>query len=294
MRIASVRFADARSPRPALVQDGRVHDLAALAPDLPRDMTALLGSGPGALGAAQRALEGAGAGLSVVAVALAPVVPRPGKFLALGMNYAAHIAELGRTAPEFQTWFNKQITCANGPRSPVHRPRASEQLDYEGELGVIIGRRCRHVPRDRAFDVIAGYCVVNDLSVRDWQWRVPTFTLGKSWDTHGPMGPWLVTRDEIPDPHALTLRTWVNGELRQESTTGDMVFDIPAMIEHLSTAFTLEPGDVLATGTPSGVGGGFDPPRWLVPGDVVRVAIEGIGELVNEVILEPEDTAFIG
>lgn len=293
MRIASVRFAPAEAPRPALVTDDRVHDLAALAPELPRDMTALLRAGPDALTRARAALDRAGAGAPLSSVSLGPVVPRPGKFLALGMNYAAHIAEFGRKAPEFQTWFNKQVTCVNGPRDPVHRPRASEQLDYEGELGVVIGRRCRHVPRERAQDVIAGYCVVNDVSVRDWQWRVPTFTLGKSWDTHGPMGPWLVTRDEIPDPHALTLRTWVNDELRQDSSTGDMVFDIPAMIEHLSTAFTLEPGDVLATGTPSGVGGGFDPPRWLVPGDVVRVAVEGIGELVNEVIPEPDDTAFI-
>jgi 2-keto-4-pentenoate hydratase/2-oxohepta-3-ene-1,7-dioic acid hydratase in catechol pathway len=167
-------------------------------------------------------------------------------------------------------------------------PRVSKALDYEGELGVVIGRRCRHVPRERARDVIAGYLVVNDVSVRDWQLRIPTWTMGKSFDTHGPLGPWLTTADEVGDPHALRLRTWVNGELRQDSNTKHLIFDCFALVEHLSTAFTLEPGDVVSTGTPGGVGIACKPPRLLQVGDVVRVEIDGLGLIENPVVDEPE------
>ncbi len=163
-------------------------------------------------------------------------------------------------------------------------------LDYEGELGFVIGRRCRHVPREKAADVIAGYTIVNDATVRDWQLRVPTMTIGKSFDTHGPMGPWLTTSDEVGDPHALRLRTWVNDELRQDSNTKQLIYDCFALVEHLSTAFTLEPGDVIASGTPSGVGIAMKPPKLLVAGDVVRIEVEGLGRIQNEVIAEPEDT----
>ena len=221
----------------------------------------------------------------------APVRPR--KFLAIGLNYADHVKESGLEAPPFPVFFNKQTTCVAGPHDPIHLPRVSPLLDYEGELAFVIGRRCRHVPRDRAHEVIAGYLVVNDVSVRDWQLRTPTMTLGKSFDTHGPMGPWLVTPDEIGDPHSLEIRTWVNGELRQHSSTRELIFDCFAQVEHLSTAFTLEPGDVVTTGTPAGVGGAMRPPRFLVAGDVVRVEIERIGAIENRVVDEPADTAMI-
>jgi 2-keto-4-pentenoate hydratase/2-oxohepta-3-ene-1,7-dioic acid hydratase in catechol pathway len=164
----------------------------------------------------------------------------------------------------------------------------SEQVDYEGELGIVIGRRCRHVPARRAREVVAGWLVVNDVSVRDWQQRSPTFTMGKSWDTHGPIGPWLVTDDELDDPHDLRIRTTVNGELRQDGRTADMVFDCWEMIEHLSTAFTLEPGDIISTGTPAGVGMARRPPAWLRAGDTVRIEIDGIGALENPVVDEPD------
>ena len=167
-------------------------------------------------------------------------------------------------------------------------------LDYEGELGFVIGKRCRHVSRDNAADVIAGYLVVNDATVRDWQLRIPTWTMGKSFDTHGPIGPWIVTSDELSDPHQLQLRTWVNGELRQESNTKELIFDCFSLVEHLSTAFTLEPGDIVATGTPAGVGIGMKPPKLLKHGDAVRIEIEGIGEIENPVIDEPAGTAAIG
>lgn len=217
----------------------------------------------------------------------APVL-RPPKFLGIGLNYAEHVRELGMERPEHQVWFNKQSTCVIGPGAPIVVPDVSSMVDYEGELGVVIGRRCRHVPKEDARSVVAGYTIVNDVSVRDWQWRSQTWTLGKSFDTHGPMGPCLVTADAIPEPHGLSLRTWVNDELRQEARTDEMIFDIWEMIALLSTVFTLEPGDVLATGTPSGVGSGFDPPKWLKNDDIVRIEIEGIGLLENSVTTAPE------
>jgi 2-keto-4-pentenoate hydratase/2-oxohepta-3-ene-1,7-dioic acid hydratase in catechol pathway len=189
--------------------------------------------------------------------------------------------------PEVQLWFNKQSTCVVGPGDPIHIPRVSSMIDYEGELAFVIGTRCRHVPAQKASDVIAGYTVVNDVSTRDWQFASPTMTMGKSFDTHGPMGPWLVTPDELGDPHRLRLQTWVNGELRQDAKTDDLIFDCYEQVAHLSTAFTLEPGDVVATGTPAGVGMALQPPKFLVPGDTVRIEIEGIGALENPVIAEP-------
>jgi len=152
---------------------------------------------------------------------------------------------------------------------------------------MVIGRRARHVPVDRALEVVAGFTVVNDVSVRDWQRRAPTMMMGKGFDTHGPTGPWIATTDELGDPDGLAVRTWVNDELRQDGTTADMLFSCAAMIEHLSTAFTLEPGMVLSTGTPAGVGAGMKPPGWLAAGDIVRVMVEGIGELANPVVDEP-------
>jgi 2-keto-4-pentenoate hydratase/2-oxohepta-3-ene-1,7-dioic acid hydratase in catechol pathway len=219
---------------------------------------------------------------------LAPVRPR--KFLAIGLNYADHIAESGMDAPQYPVFFNKQITCVVGPGDDVHMPRVSNLLDYEGELAVVIGARCRHVSEDRAPEVIAGYTIANDISVRDWQIRTPTMTMGKSFDTHGPLGPWLVTPDELEDPHNLTIRTFVNDELRQDGNTGEMIYDCYQQIAHLSEAFTLEPGDVIATGTPAGIGAVRQPfPDGLLKvGDLVRVEIDGIGELSNTIIDEPD------
>ena len=242
-------------------------------------MVAFLEAGDDALAAARSALEGGTARRALAEVRLEAPIARPPKFLAVGLNYADHVAESGLETPEHPTIFNKQSTCVVGPADPVHVPRASQVVDYEGELGFVVGRRCRHVSRDDARDVIAGYLVVDDVTVRDWQLRTPTWTIGKSFDTHGPIGPWIVTTDELPDPHQLRLRTWVNGELKQESNTKELIFDCFTLVEHLSTAFTLEPGDVIATGTPAGVGIGMKPPALLAAGDVVRIAIEGIGEI---------------
>ncbi|HYP56258.1 MAG TPA: fumarylacetoacetate hydrolase family protein [Solirubrobacterales bacterium] len=219
---------------------------------------------------------------------LAPAVPR--KYLAIALNYAEHVAELGLERPEVPTFFNKQVTCVVGPDADVHMPRVSTFLDYEAELAVVIGRRCRHVSPEDAPGVIAGYTCANDLSVRDWQGRAKTMTIGKSFDTHGPLGPWLVTEDELGDPHDLRIRGWLNDEPRQDSSTSEMVFSCFEQVSHLSEAFTLEPGDVIATGTPSGVALGRQPIRdhLLKVGDTFRVEIEGIGELLNTVVEEPE------
>ncbi|WP_402463883.1 fumarylacetoacetate hydrolase family protein [Isoptericola aurantiacus] len=219
-------------------------------------------------------------------VVLEAPVDDPQKYLGIGMNYAAHAEEArqaGVPVPENQMWFNKQVSCIVGPYADVERPAVSEQLDYEVELAVVIGRRCRHVSRDDAAGVVGGYLVANDVSVRDWlAKRSPTFTLGKSFDTHGPLGPWLTTADEVPDPHDLELSLTVNGEERQRARTDDLIYDIYDQIEYLTTVMTLMPGDILATGTPAGIGAPTG--SWLKPGDVVRASVEGLGSLENTVV----------
>jgi 2-keto-4-pentenoate hydratase/2-oxohepta-3-ene-1,7-dioic acid hydratase in catechol pathway len=288
-----VSFTHAGATRIGCVAGDEIVDLAAAAPELPRDMIALLGAGPDALAKVRRTSQSAGPRLPLASVRFESPVLRPPKFLAIGLNYADHIAEArpaGYQATEAPIFFNKQSTCATGHGQPFHLPRVSHRLDYEGELAFVIGRRCRHVPRARAHEVVAGFTICNDVSVRDWQRRTPTMTMGKSFDTHGPLGPWLVTPDEIADPHSLALRTWVSGELRQDSNTKHLIHDCWAQIEHLTAAFTLEVGDVISTGTPAGVGGAMKPPKWLVAGDVVRIEVEGIGVLENPVIDEPADT----
>ena len=286
MKLVSM-LRDGRAAIGVLVDGETVVDLSVAAPELPGGMCKFLAAGEEAMEAARRAAA-AGAGRAPLAAQklLAPV-PRPRKFLAIGLNYADHAAETGQKLPEFPTVFNKQVTCVNSPGGAIHIPRASSAVDYEGEFAFVIGRRCRGVKAADAGSVIAGYTIVNDVSVRDWQRRTPTMILGKGWDTHGPMGPCLVTADEVEDPNALGIRTWVNGELRQESNTRELVFDCPRLVETISTMCTLEPGDVVTTGTPAGVGLGFKPPKFLVAGDTVRIEIEGLGVLENPVIAEP-------
>jgi 2-keto-4-pentenoate hydratase/2-oxohepta-3-ene-1,7-dioic acid hydratase in catechol pathway len=288
-----VTFTHGGTTRIGAVVGDAVVDLSVAAPELPSEMKAFLEAGDAALEAARTAADAAGPTVPLAEVHLESPVLRPPKILAVGLNYADHIAETGMDTPKHPMIFNKQSTAAHPPGDAFHLPRVSDKLDYEGELGIVIGKFCRHVPRDRAREVVAGYTVLNDVTVRDWQIRVPTMTMGKSFDTHCPMGPWIVTQDELPDPHGLELKTWVNGELRQHSNTKHLIFDCDALIEHLSTAFTLEPGDVIATGTPAGVGIGSKPPKFLVEGDVVRIAIDGIGEIAGAVIAEPAQTTRI-
>ena len=258
-----------------------------------QNMIDLLAAGEQSLGKLQKQIDARTDLIPLADVELLAPVLRPGKYLGVSLNYADHIRETGLEQPEYPTFFNKQTTCVIGPGQAIQRPRVSEKLDYEGELGLVIGRRCRHVTREQARHVIAGYTVCNDVSVRDWQMRSHTWTLGKSFDTHGPIGPWIVTADELGDPHMLAIKTWVNDEQRQSSSTSQLIFDCYDLVEYLSIVMTLEPGDIIATGTSSGVGVKMKPRGYMKPGDIVRVEIEKIGVLENPVIEEPENNTFI-
>lgn len=290
MKLAT--FTEGGRTRIGVVEDARIADVTAADPSIPSDMTEFLKQGAMARAALDRALATAPR-RPLAEVRLEAPVPRPGKFLAVGLNFADHIKELGADTPKFPSTFAKTASCINGPYESVHRPRVSDTLDYEGELGLVIGKRCRHVPRDRALEVVAGYVVVNDLTVREWVGLTPQVVIPKSFDTHGPFGPWITTADAVPDPQVLAIRTTVNGEVRQDSSTAEMIFSCADLIALLSQAVTLEPGDVITTGTPPGVGEGFTPKRYLQPGDVVRVEIDGLGHIENAVIPEPSSTSFI-
>eukprot|EP00439_Symbiodinium_sp_Y106_P087863 s1_g399.t1 len=244
-------------------------------------MVAFLEAGDAAMEVAKAAAVADGT-ISLSDVTLESPVLRPPKILAVGLNYREHVEETGRELPKVPIIFNKQSTSANRPFGPILRPHESVAMDYEGEMGVVISKRCRRVPKERYAEVVAGYTVLNDVTIRDWQIRAPTMTMGKSWDSHCPMGPAIVTPDEV-DISKLELKTLVNGEVRQHSDTSYLIFDVPTLIEHLSTAFTLEPGDVIATGTCAGVAAAMEGQPWLKDGDVVRVEIETLGAIENKV-----------
>ncbi|MCE5303836.1 MAG: fumarylacetoacetate hydrolase family protein [Planctomycetaceae bacterium] len=216
---------------------------------------------------------------------LAPVAPT--NLLCIGLNYRRHAAEGGAKIPQFPVLFMKPTAAVQNPGDPILLPRhlRSDEVDYEAELAVVIGRRCKNVSRDRALDYVLGYTCANDVSARDWQgpWGASQWCRGKGFDTFAPLGPWLVTRDEIPDPNRLAIRLDVDGEILQDWNTDDMIFDVPALIEFLSGSTTLLPGTVILTGTPHGVGFARRPPRWLRAGETVTVTIEGIGALSNPV-----------
>jgi 2-keto-4-pentenoate hydratase/2-oxohepta-3-ene-1,7-dioic acid hydratase in catechol pathway len=237
------------------------------------------------LRAAVERLSGSAIDVAVSDVELLAPIARPGKIWGIGLNYADHVAEAKLDAPAHQSWFVMAQTTVAGPYQSIERPKASGALDYEAELVFIIGKRGRHIPEDRAADHIFGYCVGDDVSVRDFQFHSGQFSIGKSFDTHAPFGPWVVTPDEI-DPLNLPIRSFVNGEKRQESNTRHLIYSPAKQIAYLSQAMTLEPGDVVFTGTPGGVGAAMNPPQFLVPGDTVRVEIDGIGFIENRVVAE--------
>jgi 2-keto-4-pentenoate hydratase/2-oxohepta-3-ene-1,7-dioic acid hydratase in catechol pathway len=216
---------------------------------------------------------------------LAPV-PRPGKIMAIGLNYADHIAETGLQAPAHQIWFSKATTAVNGPFDPIRISADSAFTDYEVELVAVIGKGGRRISREDAPGAIFGWCVGNDVSERAWQNRTSQWVLGKSFDTHAPFGPWITTSDEVADPHGLGIRCQVNGETRQDSNTRHLVFDVWSQIAELSTVMTLEPGDIIYTGTPGGVGAAMKPPTFLRAGDVVRVEIDQLGAIEAPVAME--------
>ena len=278
------RFDAGAGSRIGLVEDDSVVDLAQSGVDH-GSMLSLIAAGQNALDQLRDLSQSTAAHHRLADIRLLAPLEKPGKYLGIGMNYKSHIAEaerMGFPPPEQQLWFNKQTSCVAGPYDVIE-PGVSERLDYEVELGVVIGKTAKGVKAQDAHKHIFGYVVANDVSARDWQAHSPTFTMGKSFDTHGPIGPWIVTADEIADPHDLNIRCLVNGEVRQSSHTGQMLYDILAQIEYLSTAFTLDPGDLFITGTPEGVGAGMDPPCFLKAGDVVRCEIDGIGVIENTV-----------
>jgi 2-keto-4-pentenoate hydratase/2-oxohepta-3-ene-1,7-dioic acid hydratase in catechol pathway len=277
--------------RAGVLLGDRVLDTNRADPLLPANVIALLEGGPGALDRLRQVAEStppdspAFRPLSEVRL-LAPV-PRPGKILCVGRNYADHVSEAaaaGLSPMEKPSVFIKVPSAVIGPGDPIVRPVTTDQLDYEGELALVIGRTAKAVSKEDALDYVAGYTIVNDVSARDLQFSKDVgISLGKNFDTALPMGPYLALTDEVPDPGHLEIKTYVNDELRQDSNTHNLIFDIPHIIWYLAQQLTLEPGDVIATGTPSGVGFAMKPPLWLQPGDVVRVEIEGLGALENPV-----------
>ncbi|MBL6689566.1 MAG: fumarylacetoacetate hydrolase family protein [Pseudomonadales bacterium] len=286
MKLATYQLNSGGDAEVGVVIDGGIVNLASCG--FEGDMKSLLAAGIDI--AAIEASLGKGNRFSEDEVSLLAPIPHPGKVLAIGLNYGDHIAESGMEAPKHQVWFNKQHNCVNGPYSDINLPSVSPMLDYEAELCLVISRKCKHVPKERAHEVIGGYFCGNDVSVRDWQMRAQTFQIGKSFDTHGPIGPWLVTPDEVGDPHDLDIRCFVNGEERQNSNTRHLIFDCYDAIAHLTQAFTLDVGDVLFMGTPAGVGAAMKPPAWLQEGDKVRVEIDKLGYIENTVVAESADT----
>ncbi|QIG78620.1 fumarylacetoacetate hydrolase family protein [Stakelama tenebrarum] len=282
------RFGSEDAPGLGLVEDDRIADLTAGGLSL-STMRDIIAAGPEGLEEI-RAVARLAPRLALDEIKLLAPIERPGKYLAIGMNYAKHLEEadrLGVARAQHQTWFNKQTSCVTGPYDDID-PGVTEKLDYEVELAAVIGHPAKRVSREEAPKHVFGFLVANDVSARDWQFHTPTFTMGKSFDTHGPIGPWLVTAGEISNPHDLRLRSWVNGELRQDNRTSAMIHNLWEQIAYLSTAFTLETGDLIATGTPEGVGVGMEPPIFLQPGDVVRCEIEQIGAIENRVV-HPSD-----
>lgn len=266
----------------------RVYDLNHLDTRLPSEILAFLEAGQPAMVMAQEALAkvSPGQGLDRSAVTLMAPIPRPGKIICIGQNYLAHALESNASAPPFPIIFAKFANSVIADGEPIVIPSAIEEPDYEGELAVVIGRRGRYIPEAAALEYVAGYMPLHDVSARDWQNRTSQWVIGKTPDTFCPMGPALVTADEIPDVQNLGIRTVIGGEVLQDANTSLMIFSVAHLIADMSRVMTLEPGDVIATGTPAGVGAARTPPRWLVPGDVVRVEIEKIGVLENPVIAE--------
>ena len=279
MKLAT--FQAGETPELGVVLGDRIVSISRAAPGLGADMTALIRDWPTARSQVEDIAAAAADVLPLDQIRLLAPIRRPGKIMAIGLNYADHIAESQMATPEHQIWFSKAPTSACGPFDAIEIPKAGQAVDYEAELVAVIGTGGRHIGRAEAPGAIFGYCVGNDVTERAWQHRAPQWVLGKSFDTHAPFGPWITTADELGDPHGRDIRCLVNGETRQSSNTGRLVFDIWAQVEHLSQAMTLEAGDLIYTGTPGGVGAAMKPMRFLQPGDVVRVEIDGLGAIEN-------------
>src|SRR5579872_3422406 len=289
-----------RAYKAMLRYGGNDDELAVADARVPIDMIGLLAGGETSLKAAQDALafirgqlESSDSSHTLEGIVyasdtisyLSPVL-RPGKVICLGLNYRDHAAEAGMAVPDYPILFHKVAGSLTGHKQPVIVPRSSSQIDYEGELAVIVGKRGKYIAEQDALAYVAGYCVANDVSARDLQFRTSQWTTGKMLDTFGPLGPALVTKDEAPDPHALSIRTLLNGQVMQDASTADMIFRVPYIISYISQIVTLEPGDVIMTGTPPGIGNTRKPQVFMQPGDTVTVEIEGLGTLTNPLVAE--------
>ncbi len=276
---------DGRAGLAASDGSGPFHGLSLEDPRAPGDLLAVLRRGKDAIMRAGRLLIEAGAPLDLDAVDLLPPIAAPGKIICIGLNYADHSAESGFKQPDYPTVFGRFASSLIGHRAPIIRPMVSEQLDYEGEIVAVIGAGGRDIARATALDHVAGYSLFNDASVRDYQFKSPQWTVGKNFDATGAFGPVFVTADELPPGcRGLRLRTRLNGEVVQDASTDDLVFDIASLVSLLSIPFTLEPGDIIVTGTPAGVGLARKPPLWMKAGDVCEVEVEGLGMLGNPVV----------
>ncbi len=269
----------------ALVEE-RVFDFQEVDASLPTDMIAFLQGGATVLAAAKKAIANASESLPLSIVKLLAPIPRPGKIICIGLNYSDHAAETGQAIPTIPIVFSKYANTVIATGEAIVLPRVTDQVDYEAELGFVIGKTARYITAAQALDYVAGYLPINDVSARDYQTRISQWTMGKTFDTFAPMGPALVTSDEIPDAGNLKISLTINGEVLQDSNTNKLIFGIPQLVEALSEVMTLEPGDVVSTGTPPGVGMARNPKRYMRPGDVVNITIEGLGTLSNPVIAE--------
>ncbi len=284
MRLVTFRRA-ASAAEPGVVRDDRVISLAGA--DFP-DLISLIGGGAETLGKAESWLnrQPSGGGMPLAEVKLLAPIPRPPKFICIGLNYRDHAEETNTPIPSVPTVFNKFTTAVTAPGDPIVLPKTSTQPDYEAEFAFVIGKGGRRIRASAWRDHVFGYTIVNDVSARDYQKATSQWLMGKTFDTFAPMGPYLVTADEIADPHALDISLTLNGTVMQSSNTRNLIFQVPALVEFLSSVFTLEPGDVVSTGTPGGVGFARKPPVYLKPGDDIVVRVQGLGELRNPVVGE--------
>lgn len=275
-------------PGVLITRGGRdvVVDLQQTDPSLPGSLRELLEAGPEALARAAQAADVARDTLDAAAVKLAAPIPNPGKILCIGLNYADHAAESGQPLPDYPIVFSKYSNTVIGSGDAIILPKVTDMVDYEAELGFVIGKRGRHISEADALDHVAGYMPINDVSARDYQERVSQWTMGKSFDTFAPMGPALVTSDEVGDPHKLAIRLWIGDEVLQDSSTSQLIFSIPKLVADISEVMTLEPGDIVSTGTPPGVGAARAPQRFLRAGETCHIEIEKLGVLSNPIVAE--------
>jgi 2-keto-4-pentenoate hydratase/2-oxohepta-3-ene-1,7-dioic acid hydratase in catechol pathway len=287
MKLASIDFGDGAGIA-VRAEDGALVQLRDVDPGLPSDMRALLGLGPSVLVEIERRASSVSARIEPALVRFLPVVPQPQAVWCAALNYRLHIEEGNWEAPDYPPLFLRVAESLCGHERPMIAPLASERLDYEGELAVVIGTRARHVPESSAYDVIAGYSCFNDGSVRDWQRHTTQITSGKNFAATGGFGPWLTTRDEVPDIESAQLTTTLNGKVMQQAKISELIFSIPRLVSYVSTMCELLPGDVIVTGTPGGVGTRQVPPVFMRSGDVVDVEVEGVGRLSNPVVDEAE------